>query len=268
MKIYNISSLNSVHNILTNIYNNSHESYKVHISFGYVFMNKTTSGVTVNSPTTKFYSNEPQVIRFKSNLNKLLNKITDHSIKYEIDHLLPNTQSQLMGVYLLGVKIYGLGYKVGTCIKLPNHITKSRRIISLDKVENNLCFWACCALMHGARRDKYITKTKELFIKYYGLYNNNYKGFDYISELPKFEDTFEYGINIVQYKSDESIKYVYRSKYQNKLQKYINLFEYHFSYITDIDKLAKMYVCNNCASKFRCIQNLTQHNNVCKAATA
>jgi len=121
--------------------------------------------------------------------------------------------------------------------------------------------------MHGARRDKYITKTKELFIKYYGSYNNNYKGFNYISELPKFEDTFEYGINIVQYKSDESIKYVYKSKYSDKSQKYINLFEYHFSYITDIDKLAKLYICANCASKFRDNDKLAQHSNICKAAT-
>jgi len=131
-------------------------------------MNKTTGEVTVNSPTTKFYFDMPQVIRFKSDLNKLLDKITDYSIKYKIDNLLPITQSQLMGIYSLGVKLYNLGYKVGTCIDLPDHIIKSRRIISPDKVENNLCFWACCALKHGARRDKYINKTKELFIKYYG----------------------------------------------------------------------------------------------------
>jgi len=172
-------------------------------------MNKTTGEITVNSPTTKFFFNKPQVIRFISDLDKLLTKITDHSIKNEIDQLLPNTQSQLMGVYSLGVKIFNLGYKVGTCDKLPDYIIKSRRIISLDNVENNLCFWACCALMHGARHDKYITKTKEIFIKHYGSYNSNYKGFDYINELPKLEDTFEYGINIVQYKLDESVKYCY-----------------------------------------------------------
>jgi len=42
-----------------------------------------------------------------------------------------------------------------------------------------------CALMHVSRKDKYITKTRELFTRYYGSYNN-YKGFDYINELPKF----------------------------------------------------------------------------------
>jgi len=209
MKIYIISSLANVHNILNNIYNKSDSSYKIRISFGYVFMNKTTGEVTANSPTTKFFFNKPQIIRFRSDMNKLLSKITDHSIKYEIDQLLPNTQSQLMGVYSLGVKIYDLAYLIGSCVKLPDHIIKSRRIISLDKVKNNLCFWVCCALMHGARNDKYINKTKELFIKFYGSHNNNYKGFDYINELPKFEDTFEFGINIIQYIADESMKYVY-----------------------------------------------------------
>jgi len=85
-------------------------------------------------------------------------KITDHSIKNEIDQLLPNTQSQLMGVYSLGVKIFNLGFKVGTCVKLPDHVTKSRRIISLDNVENTLCFWACCALMLGEKKDSFIKK--------------------------------------------------------------------------------------------------------------
>jgi len=153
MKIYNISSLHTIlHTILANIYNNAHEAYKIHISFGYIFMNKLTGEVTVNSPTTKFFFNKPPEIKFKSDLNRLLNKITDHSIKYEIDQLLPNTQSQLMGIYSLVVKIYTLGYKVGICINLPDHIIKSRRIISLDNVENNMCFWACCALMLGEKK--------------------------------------------------------------------------------------------------------------------
>jgi len=74
-------------------------------------------------------------------------------------------------------------------------------------------------------------------------------------------------MNIIKYKSDESIKYLYKSKYPNKSQKYINLYEYHFSYKTDIDKLAKLYICNNCAAKFRDNKNLTQHNNTCKFST-
>jgi len=202
-------------------------------------------------------------------MNNMLRKITDHAIKSELDQLLPNTQSQLMGVYSIMVEVFNLSYLIGTCIELLEHIIKSRHIISLDKVENNMCFWACCALMHGCRRDKYITKTRELFTKYYGSYNNDYKGFDYISELPKFENTFEYGVNIIKYNVRNSMSYNYKSPYSTKEQKYINLCNNHFSYVTNIDKLAKLYNCDNCGSNFRDNFNLKKHNetNLCKSGT-
>jgi len=113
MDIYNISSLANVHNKLNNIYSKAKTAFKVHISFDYVFMNKITGEVTVNSPTTKFHFNTPQLIRYKSGMVKMLSKITDHSIKSELDQLLPNTQSQLMGVYSMMVKIFNLSYLIG-----------------------------------------------------------------------------------------------------------------------------------------------------------
>jgi len=153
MDIYNISSLSNAHNILNNILSEAKNAFEIHISFEYVFMNKITGEVTVSSPTTKFYFNTPQLIINKSDMINMLRKITDHSIKSELDQLLPNTQSQLMGVYSMIIKILKLSYLIGTCIELPEHIIKSRHIITLDKVENNLCFWAFCALVHGCRRD-------------------------------------------------------------------------------------------------------------------
>jgi len=54
MQIYNISSLSNVHSILNNIFNKAKSSYKIHISFGYVFMNKITGDVTVNSQLPHF----------------------------------------------------------------------------------------------------------------------------------------------------------------------------------------------------------------------
>jgi len=46
MQIYNISSLANVHNILNKIYNSSDSSFKINISFGFVFMNNLTGEVT------------------------------------------------------------------------------------------------------------------------------------------------------------------------------------------------------------------------------
>jgi len=261
MDIYNITSLSNVYRILNNIYNKAKSAFKKHLSFGYVFINKITDDVTINSPTTKFYFNNPQVINNKIDMINMLTKITDHTIKSDLDQTLPNTQSQLIGVYSMGVKIFNLSYLIGTSINLPEYILKSKYIISLDKVENNSCFWACCALMHGCRRDKFITKTRELFIKYHGLYNTNYNGFDYINELTQFENTFEFGINIAKYNKDNSISYIHKSSHISKIQNYINLYNNHFSYITNIDKLAKLYKCDKCGSTFRDNNNFRIHEN-------
>jgi len=255
------TSLSNVYKILNNIYNKAKSAFKIHLSFSYVFINKLTGDVTINSPTSKFYFNNPQLIKNKLNMINMLNKITDHAIKSELDQLLPNTQSQLIGVYSISVKISNLSYLIGTCINLPNYILNSKYIISHDTVENNLCFWVCCALMHGCRRDKFITKTKELFIKYYGKYNSNYNGFDYINELTNFENTFEFGINIVKYNKDSSLSYNHKSPHIDKQQKYINLYNNHFSYITNINKLAKLYKCDKCGSTFRDNNNLRIHDN-------
>jgi len=59
-------------------------------------------------------------------MTTMLTKITDHAIKSELDQLLPNTQSQLIGVYSMGVKIFNLSYLIDTCIILPEYILNSK----------------------------------------------------------------------------------------------------------------------------------------------
>jgi len=61
------------------------------------------------------------------------------------------------------------------------------------------------------KKDAYVKKMKEFFTKYYGKYNDNYIGFDYNSELAKFENTFDYAINIIKYNKDNSMSYIYKS---------------------------------------------------------
>jgi len=152
MRIYNITSEADAHKILKDLLINSSTSFKIHISFGYVFINRTTGQIIANPQSNSFYFNKPQLIRFRSDMTKLLTKINAHSIKFKLDQDLPDTQSQLIGAYSMGVKIYDLGYPVGSTINLPNYILKSRKINSLNTVENNLCFWACCSLMCGCKK--------------------------------------------------------------------------------------------------------------------
>jgi len=47
------------------------------------------------------------------------------------------------------------------------------------------------------------------------------------------------------------MSYIYKSSLSTKEQKYINSFNNHFSYVTNIDKLAKLNCCKNCGFNFR-----------------
>jgi len=58
-----------------------------------VFINKITGDVTINSPISKFYFNNPQLIKNEIDMINMWNKISDHAIKSDLDQLLPNTQS-------------------------------------------------------------------------------------------------------------------------------------------------------------------------------
>ena len=87
----------------------------------------------------------------------------------------------------------------------------------------------------------------------------------------------KYAINIVSYFEDGSIEYVRKSEFNAKVeppshassttgrkQIYLNLYLDHFSYIPNLEKLAKMYICNRCSAKFDNNFNLERHIDTCK----
>ena len=66
------------------------------------------------------------------------------------------------------------------------------------------------ALAEGCVSDRYIRTAKKLFLEFYKTKpTKDYKGFDYVNELDKYERFNEkYAINIVKYYENKSIEYV------------------------------------------------------------
>ena len=91
-----------------------------------------------------------------------------------------------------------------------------------------------------------------------------YVGFDYINELDRFESSSKYAINIIKFNEDNSVKYIRKSNMNDqKIPKYLNLYENHFSVVTDLFKLAKSYVCDKCGNRFEMQKHLDQHSIRC-----
>jgi hypothetical protein len=267
----NITSFEDIKKYLTDIYMQEHNAFKLQIAFGYVCENLSNE-VRLFEPSQQFYFDDYRLIKNKQDLNNTFHYLTSDEINNKISLEFPDSSTRLVGVYAMGVKIIRLDYPVGSNIQLPEYIKSSMFIISLDKVENNLCAWACFAIINGARRDRYMKQAKELFASFYSLDKkqieaeiSRYIGFDYINELDKYEASSKYAINIICYNEDKSIKYIRKSKMNDTRDpKYLNLFETHLSVVTDLFKLAKYYVCDKCGYRFDNNRNLDKHSATCK----
>ena len=276
LKMYYFNNIKSHENIkthLTDIYKQENNQFKIQISLGYVCENKTTGNISIFEPSQNYYFDHPPLVKsYKKIENMLNNDLRGDIITDSLDRDFPDTQTRFIGIYSMAVKITRLDFPIGSpSLILPNYIKNSMFIISLEKEQNNMCAWVCFALMHGGRRDRYTTKMKELFGKFYNLNKKEveekiktYAGFDYINELDAFEKSSEFALNIINFNEDESIKYVRKSmQNDNKPPKYMNLFEDHFSYVTDLTKLAKSYACDKCNQHFQNNRDLSRHTEIC-----
>src|SRR5206468_831592 len=145
---------------------------------------------------------EPAVcIRNKNDINSVISEINAENIIHKLTEKFPDSKTMLIGVYSMAVKVIRLDYPIGSKIQLPDYIRNSKFIVGLENADNNLCFWACMALADGARIDRYISKAKQLFNKFYTDKTvNDYKGFDFVNELEKYEAfNTKYAINIISY---------------------------------------------------------------------
>ena len=158
------------------------------------------------------------MIKSRKSIDNLCGVLNEQEISDNVSQTFPESSIRLAGVWGMNIKLFRLDYPVGANIPLPEFITNSTHIVSLQDCPNNLCAFACYALMQPRiRRDRYISKAKELFSKFYDLDKNEkkkletYPGFDFIKELDKFEQLSEFAISIVTYSEDKSVKYIRRS---------------------------------------------------------
>ena len=160
-----------------------------------------------------------------------------------------------------------------------------------------MCFFRCLALHKGHHRMALETAAKSLFRQYTKECISDFKGVSF-SKLNDLEQLFE--VNVVVYELAEvKIEDEYNSENENeseieddssetqsnspesssvevagrivrrslnryKKTMYLNLYENHFSYITDIDKYAKSYLCQKCQKLWKTSKQLNRHMGSCQ----
>src|SRR5271157_3093401 len=267
-----IEYLEDIGETLLNTYKKENNGFKLHFSFGYVTEKLNEEGVyeaNLFKPGRPHFHENPKIIKNKTDMRNVIEKLNAEKIIHKLSERFKDSKTKLVGIYSMAVKVIRLDFLIGSNkIKLPQYINKSPSINALADCDTNMCFWGCLALAEGCRSDCYITKAKELFKTFYGKpWDKNYNGFN-LQDLDKYEKLNQkYAINIVNYVQDtkgKGIEYVRKSQ-ENETRKpiYLNLYLDHFSYITDIEKLTNLYLCNRCAKTFRDNYNLRDHLDTC-----
>ena len=298
-----IRSYSDIIHILKQVYSNAKNSFRINFSLGIIIEecikvkdeDEYEYEYHVKLPGELYYFQNATSEQIKPEFRNVYNKktfkenvledIKEEEIIEWLNNLLEKSSSRPICIYALGVKIIGLEQPIGcNKLNLPDWIINSHFITSLDKIDNNLCFFACIALAEGKRRDRYLKRAKELFC---GFYKTNYIKTDYpginydenrsltslnceIFKYEKFDNRF--AINIWRIFEDQSCIVLRKSLYnpedpQNiqigeRIPIYLNLYNNHFSFITEPNKILH-YRCPICDKIFKEQSWLEKHKTTC-----
>ena len=163
----NIDSSDKIHECLDKTFQKESNAFKINIAFGYV--TEKEHKIHLFKPGKQLFLENLQTIANEQNLCHLKNQITAESVIQRLTQQFPDSQTRLLGIYAMDVKIIRLDFPIGSEVKLPDYIKSSNFIVGLESVKNNMCFWACMALVDGCRRDRYTAAANKLFENFYGF---------------------------------------------------------------------------------------------------
>ena len=149
-------------------------------------------------------------------------------------------------------------------------------MIALDTYQDNLCLWRCIAVHRGSRPDQSTTAARELAKSFFNLIaipqDCRKTSLDELDEVEKhlnkkqiFKDWLGIRVYEPERMEDGEVVWHLRRKPPAKLTNIltIGIYEGHAFFIKDISKLAKIYACVHCRSRFTQACNLQRHTQTC-----
>jgi hypothetical protein len=211
MYYYSLDSIQSIHNVITKLFEKQNYAFKLFISFGCVYEKEidTERGDVYEyycwRPSHSQFFVENKFIKNSRDLKDVFSLLDVDSIVSYIDRQRPSTHHRAIGIYSMIVKIMITKRLIGTKQFVPDWIKNNPNIINPDST-NNMCFWNCVA-QHMSQNPKAKTASlgKELFAKFYGVRprRTGYPGINMDTEISRWEDTNEWGLGVNIFEYDE-----------------------------------------------------------------
>ena len=138
--------------------------------------------------------------------------------------------------------------------------------------KDNLCGFRSLASHHHGR-DRIDTHAKAYFKRWvqYASQNESLQDVDpdqftgiTLDHLADFEQCFSINVNVCKLQEDGSAFSVYKSMCHHKDTMFLNPFDHHLSYISNIRAYASKYQCRTCELHFTRINNMQRHQRICQ----
>lgn len=258
------------------VYKNQRESFKISVSFSYLLVNKENDELAFYwaSRNNQTLFDDTHIITCDRDFRSMKNRILATDLQARVTY--PSTKFlyiKTTNVVFFLTKM--IGNPIGSGINLPDYLKRNKGLFSLVKspqtkkvYNDNLCFFRALSLSNGFKVDRLEKETKRLFKSYchqVSVDPAEFKGIC-LDELEDLSRIFDIGINVYHQKMNRETELIFRTIKQDNIL-YLNLFNDHFSYISDFAKYCNTYKCAKCFKIFNHNGNYRQHLRSCDGST-
>ena len=257
------------------IYNTENKSFKLNLTFGLILQNRETKEYRYFKP----YKNEevfprPLYITNRKDLKKLEQKLRELDVNKYVLNQRPN--SKYIPTLVTNVKwwVSHTNYPLGLGL-LPDYIRNMKSIIGLDKdrrgvsYEDDNCVFRCLVyhrnpLCLQKQPSDFENEVKAMRNEYTSVFGHDVFQ---LEDLPDFERQFQINVNIYSINADYVAFPVYKSMGSYPDTMYLNLFENHLSYVSNVAAYCKKWQCTKCDRLFDRSDKLKKHFKKCESTT-
>ena len=270
---------------LIEIFKAEDRAFRISLSFGLVLKDVETGKYKYYTAWLNNLSTNLFRISIKEDVYDYLNVLESGNLLERMMSRSHSSKWKLQFVSNVTYIVFRTEYPIGAArgVELPQYLVDCRSIRCLNKNENRvlykdrLCAFRCIAAQEGTNdmRDR----TKRLYTQWRDHQieegvdeeelpenSEDFKGIR-IADLPQFEECFNVRLNVFSLNPDQSCVKVYTTITDSHddvtTSLDLNLYESHFSLITNMASYAKNYRCHFCGRSFPRATDLKVHEKIC-----
>ena len=276
-------NMNNMVNQMQQLFRNQHSRFKVNVSFGFILCH------TENGELCYYHSSQnmgslldvPHLVNNQGDFDAFLDKILVQDVLEWARQQQPDSKWTVLSVTNLTVFVNKLpDHLIGnTCVVLPDYLKNRHGLIALDKdaksnssYNDKLCFFRALVVHRGVDHNptsKFEAAVKETFKDIIAGNPFSFEGV-MLDNIPALEIKLEMNINVFELQQEDKLivgRVVQHSFHKYKDTMNLNVYEDHFSLITNLDRYCQSFECPCCHKLWKQLFRLNHHLKICTQVT-